>query len=288
MAIVDRGLNLSNPDVTSPDEYQKFRDFYLRTKAYVLPAFEFWAEFRPDVLKRYRLQAVQTPSRASQESPLANTLAFLHWYVAAGYEEGILYEIRTAQALGCTKAQILETMAVAFLHAGPRGGMRFVSASTRDYLLEYPELTNKGDPFPSGWDPDPEAFKSGLDFTKPTLSQEELASLQQWHLRYEGELPGYVRFLAEFNPTLLKAYRHRFENSIRTALPKQMMPNLMIHFEVGRGRAEGIREGVLLAKGFGMSKVETVDAISWGMLYGGSAAISVVEDAIGDTLRNWK
>lgn len=288
MTIVDKGLNLSNPDATSPDEYDEFRAFYLRTKGYVLPAFEFWAEFRPDVLKRYRLQAVQTPNRASSNSSLATTLAFLHWYVALGYEAGILYEMRTARALGCTRAQILETMAVAFLHSGPRGGTRFVSEPTLDYLREYSELDIGGDPFPAEWGPDPEAFKAGLDFSTPSLSHEELASLQHWHLHYEGELPGYVRFLAEFNPTLLKSFRHRFENSIRTALPKQMMPTFMIHFEVGRGHAEGIREGVLLARGFGMSKVETVDAISWGMLYGGSSAISVVEVAIGDILRNWK
>ena len=279
--LIDRGLDLSNLDSTSPDEFAAFREFYQRTKGYALPAFEFWAEFGPEVLKRYRLQAKQTGAES-----LIVPLSFLHLYAVIGYSEGILYEIRNAQAMGATKAQILETLAVAFLHAGPRG-MQYVATSSQAYLESYEEPTPAAAPFPVGWEPDPKAFESGLDFSEPGLTRAEIASLETWYQRCQGEIPPYVTFLAEFRPSLLKAYRSRFENSIRTALPKQMMPYLMTHFEVVRGSEDGIREGVLLAKGFGLSRAQTVDAIAWGLLYGGPAAASIAERAVGDTLRAW-
>lgn len=286
MAIIDRGLNLSNPDVTAPEEYEEFREFYVRHKGYMLPAFEFWGEFRLDVLKRYRLQARQSVDPGVRKLPLAYTLAFLHLYSIMGYEDGILYEVRTSQMFGATRDQILETLAVAFLHAGPRG-MRYVATSSRDFIRNFEDRLDVEKAFPDGWAPDADAFRSGLDFSNPELEPEELSRLRQWYMRYEGEIPGYVSLLADLNPALLKAYRQRFENSIRTALPKQMMPYLMVHFEVTRGRPDGIREGVLLAKGFGVSRAQVLDAISWGMLYGGPASVSVVDRAVGDVLRDW-
>ena len=50
----DDGLDISNPDVTTPEEVARFRAFYARVKGGSLPAHEFWLEFRPDVLKRQR------------------------------------------------------------------------------------------------------------------------------------------------------------------------------------------------------------------------------------------
>lgn len=279
--LIDRGLDLSNLGSTSPDEFRAFREFYQRTKGYALPAFEFWAEFGPEVLKRYRMQAKQT----APESIIV-PLSFLHLYAVIGYPEGVLYEIRNAQAMGATRAQILETIAVAFLHAGPRG-MQYVATSSQAYLASYEEQATSSATFPAGWEPDPLAFQSGLDFSDPGLTRGEFASLERWYQHYLGEIPRYVTFLAEVRPTLLKAYRSRFENSIRTALPKQMMPYLMIHLEVARGSEDGIREGVLLARGFGLTKTQAVDAMAWAFLYGGPAAASIAERAMGEILRAW-
>ena len=280
MSLHDRGLDLSNPDVMTPEEHRRFREFYIRTKGYALPAFEFWADFQPDVLKRYRLQALH-----SGPESIIVPLSFLHLYSVVGYGDGVLYEVRNCQSIGATKAQILETMALAFLHAGPRG-MGSVATSSADYMRTYVEPIESKRLFPVGWEPDPDAFKAGLDFSTADLSADELARLEAWYMRYEREVPSYVRFLAEFRPALLKAYRQRFEHS-HFALPKQMVPYMLLHFEVSRGLAEGIREGVLLARGFGMTKTQALEAISWGMLYGGPTAIAIVDKAAGDVLRNW-
>jgi hypothetical protein len=276
-AIIDRGLNLSEPDTMDPAEYEEFKDFYVRTKGYALPAFEFWAEQRADVLKRYRLQARMTPTPTGLRTPLPNTLAFLHYYSIVGYDDGILYEVINAQACGATKAQIVETIAVAFLHAGPRG-MRYVATSSQDYLRTYEEPEQPG-PWFDNWDVDPEAFRAGLDYSQAELLDGELELIEAWYERVSGEVPSHIRFLGRHRPHVLKAFRHRFEYAIKDGMPKQMMPYLQLHLNVIRGFKDGIREAVLMGRGFGMTDEQLADGIVWGMLYGGPASVSIAAEA---------
>ena len=81
-------------------------------------------------------------------------------------------------------------------------------------------------------------------------------------------------------PAMFGLLGHRI-NSVRV-MPKQMMPSLLLHWEATRGHEDGIREAVLLAKGFGMTKAETVNPVCWAMLYGAHGCISNVERAAGD------
>src|SRR5262249_33788106 len=130
--------------------------------------------------------------------------------------------------------------------------------------------------------------KSGIDFSHPGLTSTELALVLAWYTRILGEVPGYVRFLARDRPHLLKAHRNRYENTIRNGLPKQMLPYLLLHYDVIRGFKEGIRENVLLARAFGVKKEYVVGVMCRAMTsYGGPAALSVAEDAVGDVLENW-
>jgi hypothetical protein len=285
MAIIDRGLNLTDLDHTSPEEMEEFRRAYTQSKGYALPAFEFWSELRPDVLKRYRLQARQTPGEGLLTMPLS-VLAHLHYYVIVGYEDGILYEVKHAQDLGATKDEVLETIAFSFIHAGPRG-MRFAATSSLEYLRTYEDPPGGGATWPVGWAPDPDALAAGLDFSDPELLPGELEKIEDWYERTCGEIPAHVRFLGEHRPALLKAHRNRFENSARHALPKQMLPYMMIHFNVIRGFAEGIREGVLIARGFGVARDLAADAIAWGGHYGGPAGLAIAQKAVGDVLEAW-
>lgn len=244
---------------------------------FVLPAFEFWLENDPEVLKRYRLQAALSRSKP------VTALGMLHTYAVHGYEDGILYEIRNAQGWGATKAQILETLAVAFLHGGPRA-MRFVAKAATEELRNF---RHSGTPmaFPEGWEPDPDALRSGLDFTTPGLSGEERAALDAWYCKTIGGVPDWVTLLADRRPEVLKAYRGRLENAIRDALPKQVLPWLLIQFNTARGFSDGIREWVLVGRAFGMKHAEIMDAVVWGFGYGGGAdAISIA----GAALSTWE
>jgi hypothetical protein len=284
MELMDRGLNLAIADVMTPEEEADFRSQYTENKGHMLPAFEYWLNLRPDVLKRYRMQARQSPTAEMLTMPFV-LLAFLHYYCIQGFEEGILYEIRHAHRIGATRDEILDTVAISFIHGGPKG-MQSVAVESLEYMRAYEDLPDTRLEWPAGWAPDPDAFSAGLDYSSPDLLPGELELIEAWFDRYSGEIPEYVSFLGKYRPGLLKAQRSRFEHAVR-ACPKQYMPYLMIHFNVTRGFAPGIREGVLLGKGFGMRKVEVLDAICWGMMYGGQAAISIAHSVVSDILDAW-
>lgn len=287
MTLMDRGLDLSRPTVTTDEEIEAFRAAYRESKGYSLPAFEFWLPVRPDIVKRHRLQVRQTPGPASLEVPAANVLVFLHYYAVIGYEDGILYEARLAQHSGASREEVLDTLAVAFIHAGPMG-MRYVASALADYDYEPPpSAPHRPRAYPDGWENDPTAFSSGLDFDVPELLPGEADLVRDWYVANLGEVPAYVEFLARHRPNLLKAYRSRFETAIGTGLPKQMMPYFMLHLNVVRGWPEGIREAALLARGFGMTREQVVDAVAWAMFYGGPDSITIAERAVGGLLEQW-
>jgi hypothetical protein len=283
--LLDRGLDLSRPDEMTPAEYEAFKADYRAKKGHALPAFDFWVEHRPDVLKRYRLQGRRTPQEEALGIGLAGTLSYLHYYGIVGYRDGILYEIRNAQSRGATRAQLLATLDVAFLHAA-EPGMAAVAAAAAGHLRDALDPERPGT-FPAGWAVDPAALRSGMDFSSPEATPKDVQALETWYLRVCGEVPRHVRLLGEHRPALLKASRNRFEHALGEALPKQALPYLLLHWNTIRGSAPGIREAALLARGFGMKRAEAFDAISRALLYGGMAAAAVAHRAAGDVLAEW-
>ena len=280
----DHGLDLSRPDVTRPEELAAFRGFYERTVGYALPAFEPWMEFRPDVLKRYRLQVRATPSDENVDFPLIRTLCSLHYYTVAAYEDGIAYELRNAQAQGATRGDLLETFALAFMDAGPRG-MRYVATGALSLLRAYDDPPEpRADRWPPGWSCDPAALRSGLDFSVPDLLPGELDLLRAWYERVAGAVPARVEFLAAHRPALLKALRNRFEHVIVDSLPTQALPFLLVCLNVTRGSVSGIHEAALLARGLGVTAEQVMDAVAWGLMFGGSDGLEAAATAIGDLL----
>ncbi|KRB75091.1 hypothetical protein ASE01_17175 [Nocardioides sp. Root190] len=284
MELMDKGWNIASPDVTTPDEIEAFRNTYAENKGSVLPAFEFWLQLRPDPLKRYRMQARQSPDPKMLDAPFS-VLAFLHYYCVEGYEDGILYESTHALKNGATKDEVIDTIAVAFIHAAPKG-LRYAGTSTLDYLKAFDDSDSPGLPWPDHWNHDPDLLSTGLDFTDPDMLSGELDLIRDWNLRVLGEVPRYVEFLGKYQPNLLKAQRSRFEFALKVS-PAQYLPYLLTHFNVTRGFAPGIREGVLMGKGLGMTKLDILDAIKWGMIYGGPAAISTADEAVSDILDDW-
>jgi len=270
----------NNYGVTTPEEIATFRKFYADTKGYSLPALEFWIDHRPDALKRYRANFVrETTSVEESAKPLPHVAAMLHYYAIIGYADGILYEIRLCQSMGMTKGEILDTLAVAFIHGNPMG-MRFVSTSSSEYMRDWKE-PEPMDRWPAAWSFDSKAFRSGIDFSSPATDAREMDMLRDWYMTEMGEVPRYVQFLAKNRPRYLKAYRNRYEHAISEGLPKEMMPYLLLNLSVTRGFRDGIRESVLLGRSFGMTKPQLLDAICWAY-YGGMDGISVADEAAGD------
>ena len=274
---------LYDPEVTTQEEIDAFRDFYVRTKGYSLPAFEFWLEFRPDVLKRYRANFVrETTSAEEKPRPLAHVMAMLHYYAVIGFEDGIIYEVKLAENHGATRGEIMDTLAFAFIHGNPLG-MRGVAISSMEYLKTSRPPPARDGRWPEAWSFDANALRSGIDFSTADPTQRDMDALTDWYRTTIGEVPRYVRFLARYRPGFLKAYRNRFEHALRDGLPKQMVPYLLLNFNVMRGFRDGIREAVLLGRWLGLTRPQLVDAICWAY-FGGMDAISIADEAAGDIL----
>jgi len=281
--VMGMGLDLSNPDSITTEERETFARHFERFLGRAHVGHEFWLNHdRPGVLKRYRLftDAINPSTPTQPFDP--NGPGFVAMYALMGYEPGVKYTVHACQKVGLTRSEILEMLAVAYIWIGPRG-METVANALKDYEWVEPERSLR---LPRGWGPNPDAFTSGLDFSTPTMTEGELADLREWYSRTEGEIPRYVQFLGQHRPELLKGYRNRFESALRE-LPIQTMPYAMIHFNVGRGNGPGIREGVLLARGFGMTKEEVFQAIGWGALYGGMEAVTIADEAVGDAFSAW-
>ena len=125
--------------------------------------------------------------------------------------------------------------------------------------------------------------KLGDQLAAMQQSQAEMELLEDWYLRTIGEIPAYVGFLRQHRPRLLKSWRNRYEN-ILFELPKQVMPYSQLHFNVMRGWADGIRESVLLARAFGLTKEQVYEPLFSPMINTGPEAYSIVSQAAGDVL----
>lgn len=272
------GMNLLEPDVTTDEEIAQFREFYAFAKKDQNKSYEFWLEFRPDVLKRHKLR---TATRTAGPAYPLPALAALHQYVISAFEDGIVYEIELARNMGTRRSDVLDTISIAFIHSG-HPGMYLVSEHA-DTFRDYVEPADV-ERFPPNWSFDPHAFDSGMDFSAMQASPADIRSLTDWYERTIGEVPKGVRFLAEHRPDLLKAYRNRYEHAIKESLPAQMLPFLMLHYNTVRGFRDGIRENVLLGRALGMTRPQLVNAICLAELHAGAEVFDIAAEAVGDLL----
>ena len=277
------GLDVSRPDEMTAAEIEAYRSEYTGSNKGLLDSFEFWLEFRPDVLKRHKARTRHFSSTKEPSHPLVGLLGAIHQYTISAFREGIAYEIRLAQTNGATRTDILDTLSVAFIHSGHRG--MYAAADYAGYLREYVDPQPSSVPrFPDGWSFDPGAFDSGMDYGSRDATTEDMDRLHDWYVRTLGEVPRYVGFLAAHRPGLLKAYRDRYEHAIRDSLPKQMLPWVLLNYNVVRGSHEGIRENVLLGRALGVTREQLLDAICFGVLHAGANALGIVDQAAGDVL----
>jgi len=276
------GLDVTRPEEMTAAEIEAYRAQYTGSNKGLLDSFEFWLEFRPDVLKRHKARTRHYSSALEPPPALVELLGAIHQYTIMAFREGVGYEVRLAQTNGALRTDILDTLSVAFIHSGHRG--MYAAASYSDYLRDYVDPPAALERFPPRWSFNPRAFDSGMDYSTREASAEDMERLEAWYLRTLGEVPRYVGFLARHRPGLLKAYRDRYEHAIRDSLPCQMLPWLMLNYNVVRGFHEGIRENVLLGRALGMTREQLLDAICFGVLHAGVNALGVAEEAAGDLL----
>lgn len=280
------GLNLDNIDETSQEEIEAelVRTLRPRQTLYETSSYMVMLDYRPDFAKLHRRAA-----RAMARTPggtLLNSLGHLYVYINTGWEIGIYNTFRSCQVQGVTRAQLLEVVMAAQVSAGMVGlecVYRAVSGILRDFQ-DRPEPAQ----FPDGWAPDMGAFKSGLDLSTQQMTAQDLAALNAWYLRTLGEIPKSVAFTAQHAPDFLKAYRAKWEGAFRGALPKQMMPYLMLRYATVCGFRDGIREAALLCRAWGVAKPHVLHAVIASAYYkNGMDVIHVAQDALEDVFATW-
>jgi hypothetical protein len=280
------GLDMSTDDVT-PEEIERFREIDLMVAGYRQHGLEFMLHEHPAALKRYRAWADTLRIREPGEKTnyvVTNALGILVQYALWGNEEGLYYCLY-GMGRGHTREQMLEVMALCFLWMGPRGMQEMARAAKMERRWEEPSVPVPV-VWPEGWGPDPGAFKSGADFSTRDASEDDVQKILAWYERCLGEVPQHIQFMARWRPEVLKAYRHRYEN-ILEILPKQLDPYLQIHLGVQRGQASVARDGILLARGFGMKRQHVIEALTWGAFYGGTPVLDYAEEAADGLLDDW-
>jgi hypothetical protein len=276
------GLDVTRPDEMTAEEIEAYRAQYVGSNKGLLDSFEFWLEFRPDVLKRHKARTRHYSSATEPQRPLVELCGAIHQYTIMAFREGVAYEVRLAHTNGALRTDILDVLSVAFIHSGHRG--MYAAAAYSEYLREYEDPPASDGRWPAGWRFDAAAFESGMDYAARDATREDMDALIHWYEQTIGEVPRYVRFLVRNRPGLLKAYRDRYEHAIRDSLPCQMLPWLLLNYNVVRGFGEGIRENVLLGRALGMTREQLLDAICFAVLHSGADALAVAEQAAGELL----
>jgi hypothetical protein len=296
---MDHGLDLSQPDTLTETEWSDFKRLHGTAAGYPdgHPLYRFWVEAgRPDVVKTQRtiLQTAEPaiglgdPRARGKKGGLPSPLAKLFVYILTNFYTGVEYQVRLTAQRGYSRAEVLDVFALAALHSAASG---VTDLHARRGLMEqfanWPNAESTAR-LPDGWDRELDTLKAGLDFSEPELSAAEHDALTGWYLEYLGEVPPWVAFLAEHNPRLLKQLRARWENAVK-ALPRQFVPFALLIWHLIQQDDAGIRENLLLARGFGMSKDQVVATAGVAALtYGGPTCLSVLDRVGGEILRNWE
>jgi hypothetical protein len=280
-------MDLLDAERMSPTEVDALHARLLRrgVTGYPLTVFALWTQHNPSLLKRYMLQVdAQMPS--PQAACLCN-IATLYHYTVLRFSAGVAWELDTAARAGFTKAEVLEIFALAYLTDGP-ATQHAVHEGAAERLRSWATPQGARPSLPPGWDPDPAAFRSGLEVSvPPVMSDEEHQLLRDWYQRTIGEVPPSVEFLAAHQPALLKAYRLRWEHCIRV-LPKQVMPFVMLHRSAMRGDVSALREAALLGRAWGMTREEAVLGVTAGLTFGaGLDPMGAVNEALAEILDAW-
>jgi len=250
---------------------------------------------RPDALKRYRLIVNSVTDGVGLRDPLPNPpyISFIiaQFYCTLPYPQGFIADLEAARKQGAKKSEVADMMALGWLHAGPFG-MNVVCTAAEDYLNAWD--ANDGAPgltWPKGWSVDRSVFECGIDFTNQTdeneISAEDLAKIEAWHLKWEGEVPTYVSFLAKHYPLALRTFRARYENAMGGNLPKELYALCKVHLSASWMKQDALRRALHMARRLGVSKDHVVQLLTLVQQYRGDIAMDSAIAGADEILSEW-
>jgi hypothetical protein len=247
---------------------------------------------RPDIYLRYRDGLSSFPNRLRETNTedshavelIVTSLGHITMYIMYGWETGIYNEFRHLQGRGFTKAQLRELVMFSQLQSGIRG-LQHTWNGVSKILPHWPDAPEPA-PFPAGWEPDPEAFKAGLDLSVRQLTDADRQAVTNWYTGLIGFVPDSVAFAMTYHPEFYKWHRARWE-IIFQKLPKQCMPYIMLRQHVITGFKDALREAVLLGKAWGMTKEWVVHGLTVSAYYTGFEGLYAAHAAVDDILKAW-
>ncbi len=281
------GMNILNLEETTQEEVNATLThvWSWRGPLYEMYAVSLMMDYAPDFGKLHRWGS-DLFGRPIPHNVVLLSSQNIHSYMMLGWETGILNEFMTLQRNGMNKAQLMELVMFSQLYAGPRG-LGHVFHAVGDMLPAFAEPANAPPAFPEGWDVDPDAFKSGLDLSTRKMTDDDVRNLTEWYERNMGYLPNSISFGMKHSPEYLKVNRAKWEVAIKT-LPKQIVPYLMLRHHTITGSREGLRQGALLGKSWGITPELIVQGITATTMYFTALeGLEVAYDAIEDILENW-
>jgi hypothetical protein len=198
-----------------------------------------------------------------------------------GWETGIYNEFRHLQSRGLTKQQLIELVLFAQHSAGIRG-LQHVYNAVGKLLPDFRDGPGPA-PFPQGSEPDPDAFKCGLDLSVHDLTDADRRNVEAWYERTIGYVPNSAAFAMKYHPDFYKWERARWEIIFRE-LPKQVAPFVMLRQHMITGFRDALREAALLGKAWGITKDWTIYGITGSAWYTGFECLYAAHDALDDIL----
>jgi hypothetical protein len=206
-------------------------------------------------------------------------------YMMLGWETGITNQFNLQRRNGLNKRQIMEVVMFTQLYAGMRG-LGHIYRAVGDALPGMAEPTTPA-PFPDGWAPDPAAFACGLDLSTRACTGADRRAITTWYEGTIGYLPESIEFGLEIHPEFVKMNRVKWESAIQK-LPKQVAPHIMIRLNMMSGNAEGLREAVLLARAWDISRQHVINSINASVMYfTGFEGLHTAATAARQILRDW-
>lgn len=288
---LDTGLDLRTDGITADERARTlawYREHHDHGDLDLAPFARFQLEHDPTTFKRLRRHLLALGREPSPPLPIAvAVLLWVHTYAVLGNGKGALYEIVAARSLGATRAQIMETIAVAALNGGPLA-VNALAEVADDYLAAWQEDDRAdGIQWPDGWAPDVDRLRSGIDLSSDVLEAGELDLLCDWYLRTAGDVPSHVELLGRLAPDALKTLRARFETALRGALPAQLIPLLTLHLGAVRQSPAVVDRSLRIARGVGVRRGEALATLLWASVYGGEATLETAVAAAAGVLEEW-
>jgi hypothetical protein len=277
-----RGLDFTNLNDITPEEIEAFRQSYRTEDGSPQSGFDYLIEHNPAALKTYRYFATQVQPPFRDPRFQAPVFGAIGHYGYLDFDEGVRYCVVPVLRAGYTRGQVEEGLALSFMVGGTRA-LVTIGRALKDF--HWPEKAEAALSWPEAWDPDPAAFSSGVDFSTSEVLPGEVEKVVAWYERTIGWVPTWVRYFARYNKAALKGWRYRYEKALVT-LPKQVLPLSFLYAGVQFEQKETIRENVLLARTFGATLDDVIQAIGVTAVYG-TEKVGVAYEAAGDILDTW-